>query len=185
MTRFTTTAAVALVALLLPVAAVAKEANVTGPTALAGAGFFGGELATADTDAQRPVRITGAPGGYVGFLDLGGDLKVRCLGKARLRTHETDDGTVFMCAGRGVTGATALGSHVKLRGFATRYRVLVPKGVRGTWNGRFTAEGEGSRRQAEPKRDAPKREAPKAGGQTDEEVPTLAELAALLAAQGG
>jgi hypothetical protein len=83
MTSFKTIVAAALVALLVPVAAVAKDANVSGPAKLAGKGFFGGELAMASTDAQRPVRIAGR-GGYVGLLDLGGDLKVRCTGKGRV-----------------------------------------------------------------------------------------------------
>ena len=39
-----TIAAAALVALLVPVAAVAKDARVKGPTALVGAGYYGGEL---------------------------------------------------------------------------------------------------------------------------------------------
>ena len=79
-------AAAALVALLVPVAAVAKDARVKGPTALVGAGYFGGELELAMEDGQRPVRIAGR-GGYIGVLDLGGDLKIRCTGKGRVQSR--------------------------------------------------------------------------------------------------
>jgi hypothetical protein len=128
-------AAFALVALLVPAAAGAKEAQVNGPAAIAGKGFFGGELAMALADGHRPVKIAGR-GGYVGFLDLAGDLKVRCTGQGRARKTETDQGTVYLCKGRGGQ-ATVLGSHFTFRGFARHYRALLPEGVRGTFHGRF------------------------------------------------
>ena len=128
-------AALALVALLAPAAAGAKEAQVNGPAAIAGKGFFGGELAMSLADGQRPVKIAGR-GGYVGFLDLGGDLKVRCSGRGRVQKTETEQGTAYLCKGRGGQ-ATVLGSHFRFRGFARHYRALVPEGARGTFNGRF------------------------------------------------
>jgi len=222
-----TIAATAFVALLVPLAAVAKEAEVNGPAALAGKGFFGGELTMELADGQRPVHL-GAHGGYVGILDLGGDLKVRCQGKGRVHKKETDQGVVYMCAGRGGK-AVILGSHFKFRGFAARYRALLPAGTSGTFHGRFVEctkteaeEGEakwscGDGEQREGVRERPaaeKRERPaaekrdgvkeraqekrqerqdkakekgqqrgekKSGASQDDEVPTLAELAALLA----
>jgi hypothetical protein len=151
-------AALGLVALLVPVAAVAKDARVQGPTAIAGAGYFAGELELGMGEGQRPVRIVGR-GGYIGVLDLGGDLKIRCAGKGRVQKKETDAGTVYSCAGRRGGQVILLGSHVKLRGFATRYKAFLPEGASGSWRGRFVA--------AEPVEET-------------DEIPTLDELAGML-----
>jgi len=193
-------AAAALAALLVPVAAVAKDARVKGPTALVGAGYFGGELELALEDGQRPVRIIGRAG-YIGVLDLGGDLKIRCTGKGRVQKQETEDGNVYFCAGRQGGQVILLGSHFKLRGFAKHYRALLPAGVSGSFHGRFVqcdwaaeaSKCHGPRPdadRAEPKRgDANPGEARERGQQSPEqpddkdEVPTLAELAAMLAGQ--
>ncbi|MGZ8694481.1 MAG: hypothetical protein ACXWYS_03495 [Gaiellaceae bacterium] len=177
MTSIKTIVAAALVALLVPVAAGAKEAKVSGPVALVGAGFFGGELTMAMADGQRPVRITGR-GGYLGILDVGGDLKVRCVGKGRVQKQETEQGVVYLCMGRGGQ-AVVLGSHFKFRGFAEHYRVLLPAGVAGSFHGRFKRAGEQSERplRAEPK----ERGADKPAADEDDELPTLGELAELLA----
>lgn len=186
-----TIAATALVALLVPVAAVAKDAKIEGPMAVAGAGFFGGELEMASTGEQRPFRITGR-GGYVGFLDLAGDLKVRCAGKGRVQKQETDAGVVYLCKGR-VGQAVAIGSHFKLRGYALRYRAVFPAGTTGSFHGRFVqciqAEDgwqcerperagttERKRGEANPARPGQERPAPS----TDEEIPSLEELADML-----
>jgi hypothetical protein len=203
-----TFAAVALVALLVPVAAVAKDAKVKGPTALVGAGFFGGELELAMAEeGQRPVKIVGRAG-YVGVLDLGGDLKIRCLGKGRVQKKETEEGNVYFCGGRRAGQVTLLGSHFKLRGQAAHYRALLPAGATGSFHGRFVqcdlgeeASACGPTRERErPKTERPKTERPKTerteptergegrqkpapapAEEDDEEIPTLAELAALLA----
>ena len=199
-----TIAATAFVALLVPLAAVAKEAEVNGPAALAGKGFFGGELTMELADGQRPVQLRGR-GGYVGILDLGGDLKVRCQGKGRVHKQETEQGVVYLCAGRGGK-AIILGSHFKFRGFAMQYRALLPAGTSGTFHGRFVEctqaedaegdakrscgggeRGEGVRERAGEKRptraDKPKERSQPAEkpAASDDELPTLAELAALLA----
>lgn len=191
-TTLRTIAATALVALLAPAAAGAKEAKVEGPAALAGKGFFTGELELGSDDGQRPVRI-GGKSGYVGFLDLGGDLKVRCSGKGRVHRKETEKGTVYLCAGQGGQ-AVARGSHFKLRGFALRYRVLLPAGASGSFKGRFIlcAKGEeqascersrrterGERGERGKQGDNPARD--QADEQAEGEIPTLEELAAELA----
>jgi hypothetical protein len=182
MTSFKMIAAAAFVTLLVPVAAVAKDANVSGPVKLAGKGFFGGELAMAATDGQRPVRIAGRSG-YVGILDLGGDLKVRCTGKSRVQRKQTERGTVFLCAGPGSV-AVVLGSHFTFRGFAAAYHVLIPAGARGTFHGRFVrcgvadaACGQAERGEQPERRGAEK---PAPGDGEDEELPTLSELAEML-----
>ena len=177
MTSIKTIVAAALVALLVPVAAGAKDARVSGPAALVGAGFFGGELTMAMADGQRPVRIAGR-GGYLGILDLGGDLKVRCPGNSRVQKKETEQGLVYSCLGRGVQ-AVVLGSHFKFRGFAKHYRVQLTAGVAGTFHGRFTRAGEQAER---PQRAEPKeRGAEKPAAEEDDELPTLSELAEMLA----
>ena len=189
-------AALGLVALLVPVAAVAKDARVKGPTAIVGAGYFGGELKLAMEDGQRPVRIA-KRAGYIGVLDLAGDLKIRCA-KSRVQKHETENGTVYSCASRQGGQVILLGSHFKFRGFAPHYRVLVPAGAAGSWHGRFvqcnpaaaasTCKGpkpereaaEPTEREQSPERGQARGEERKAPGD-DEEVPSLEELAELLA----
>jgi hypothetical protein len=166
-----TIAAAALVALLVPVAAVAKDARVKGPTAIAGAGYFGGELELAIEDGQRPVRILGGAG-YLGVLDVAGDLQLRCPGKGRVQKHETRNGTVHRCAGRQGGQIVLLGSHVVFRGFLTRYRMQVPTGAAGTFHGRFVVQDEA-------RGGAPKRPQP-APARDEEEIPSLEELAAML-----
>jgi hypothetical protein len=192
-----TIAAAALVALLVPVAAVAKDAKdskVKGPTTLVGVGFFGGELELAMEDGQRPVRIVGRAG-YIGVLDIGGDLKVRCVGTGRVKKTETENGVVSFCAGRQGGQVIVLGSHFKFRGFAKHYRALIPAGATGSFHGRFVqcdraAEAlqcQGPKPEAEPETERAKPTEPRERGQQrpapsdDEEIPTLAELAALLA----
>ena len=189
-----TIAAAALVALLVPVAAVAKDANVKGPTTLVGAGFFGGELELAMEDGQRPVRIVGRAG-YIGVLDVSGDLKIRCVGTGRVKKTETENGTVYVCAGRQGGQVILLGSHFRFRGFAPHYRALLPAGVTGSFHGRFVqcdraaeaSKCQGPKPEAEPDTARAKRTEPGERGQQrpapsdDEEIPTLAELAALLA----
>jgi len=161
-----TLAVTALVALLVPVAAVAKDAKdarVKGPATLVGAGYFGGELELASADGQRPVRLLGRAG-YIGVLDLAGDLKIRCLGTGRVQKRETRDGVVYSCVGRQGVEAVLLGSHFKFRGFATHYKALLPAGASGTFHGRYVVGGE---------------RAPKPARETDE-IPSLDELAAML-----
>jgi hypothetical protein len=177
-------AALGLVALLVPVAAVAKDARVQGPTAIVGAGYFGGELRLAMEDGQRPVKILGRAG-YVGVLDLGGDLKIRCIGKGRVQKKETEAGTVYTCAGRRGGEVVLLGSHFKFRGFSTHYRAHLPAGASGGWHGRFVVRGEkGDRERTDgERRKAPER-APKPVEETDE-IPTLDELAGMLDALDG
>ncbi|MBA2460834.1 MAG: hypothetical protein H0V45_03545 [Actinobacteria bacterium] len=79
-----------------------------------------------------------------------------------------------------------LGSHFKLRGFARAYRVLVPEGAGGTFNGRFVLcttqercepaadEQPQTREKGENARERP-------AAPDDEEIPTVDELAELLA----
>lgn len=181
-----TIAAAALVALLVPVAAVAKDARVKGPTALVGAGYFGGELELAPGEGQRPVKIAGRAG-YIGVLDLGGDLEVRCLGKGRVQKQETENGMVYRCAGRRGGQVILLGSHFKLRGFATHYRVLLPAGASGSFHGRFVqcdpAAEASSCRGPKPdgERPAPGERGERSAPSEDEaEIPSLDELAGML-----
>jgi uncharacterized membrane protein YgdD (TMEM256/DUF423 family) len=176
MTSIKMTVAAALVALLVPVAAGAKDAKVSGPATLVGQGYFGGELTMAMTDGQRPVRIAGR-GGYLGILDLRGDLKVRCLGKVRVQKQQTEQGVVYVCKGRGGQ-AVVLGSHFKFRGFAEHYTVQLSAGVAGSFHGRFKRAGEQAER---PQRAEPDERGAGKPAADDDELPTLAELAALLA----
>lgn len=186
-------AALGLVALLVPVAAVAKDARVKGPSALIGAGYFGGTLELAMADGQRPVKIS-ARAGYIGVLDVGGDLKLRCLGTGRVQKQETPSGMVYRCAGRQGGHVILLGSHFTFRGFAKHYRVQLPEGAAGSFHGRFVtcrpaatpSRCVGPKPEVEPTRE---REAkPTERGQQerpapsddDDEIPSLEELAGML-----
>jgi hypothetical protein len=173
-------ATLGLVALLVPVAAVAKDARVEGPAALVGAGYFGGELELAMEDGQRPVRILGRAG-YIGVLDLGGDLKIRCIGKGRVQKKETDAGMVYTCAGRKGGEVVLLGSHFTFRGFSTRYKAFLPAGANGSFHGRYVVRGPGG--EGETARKTPGR-APKPVRELDE-IPSLDELAGMLDALDG
>ena len=188
-----------LLALALPASAVAKQNEIKGPAILAGTAFVGGELTMASLDEQRPFVFRGRAG-YIGFLDLAGDLKVRCAGKGEVRSKETDKGRVYICMGRGGV-AQALGSHFRFRGFAMRYRIHVPAGASGEIHGRYvicadggdkaeracaapadgqrTEDGSTDRGAA---RDAGRGDAGK-GDDGKEKQPSLAELAAMLAAK--
>ena len=191
-----------LLALALPASAVAKQNEIKGPAILAGTAFVGGgELTMESLDEQRPVVFRGRAG-YVGFLDLAGDLTVRCAGKGEARSKETDKGRVFICMGRGGV-AQALGSHFRFRGFAMRYRIHVPAGASGEIHGRYVICADGGdkaeRACAAPADDqrgedkATDRGAARDAGKGDvgngkgedgkEKQPSLAELAAMLAAK--
>lgn len=166
------------VLLLVPVAAGASKADVKGPVTLGGKGFFGGELKLELGEGQRPVRIAGRIG-YVGFLDLGGDLKVRCLGRGRVAKQETDQGMVYLCKGQSGQ-AVVLGSHFKFRGAARRFVIQLPEGASGTLNGQFSRPGAESRQQpAERSAERDERREPK---EQNAPIPTVAQLAAMLAA---
>jgi len=134
--------AVALLALLVPVAASAQGMDVQGPATLPGSGFFGGELKMADPGESRPVIIAGRRG-HIGVLDLAGDLKVRCVGRGEAEQKETEYGTAYICKGLGGQ-VKILGSHFRFRGFAKRYVIHLPAGTSGTLHGRFRS-GEGDR----------------------------------------
>ena len=168
-------AALGLVALLVPVAAVAKDARVTGPAALVGAGYYGGELELAMEEGQRSVRLA-AHAGYIGVLDLGGDLKIRCVGTGRVQKQETANGTVYRCAGGKAGLVVLLGSHFTFRGFASHYNAILPPGASGTWHGRVVVRGERGDAQDGRK---PSERAPKPAREVDE-IPSLEELAAML-----
>jgi hypothetical protein len=175
-----------LVALLVPVAAVAKDAegagsakDVQGPSKVLGAGHFGGELELAGEEGQRPVRIQGRAG-YIGVLDLGGDLKVRCLGKGRVQKAETEAGMVYRCAGRGGQ-IVLLGSHFAFRGFAVRYRAFLPEGASGTWKGQRFLVRERGDEAAERGRGGEAKPEPKPARERErDEIPSLEELAEML-----
>ena len=172
-----------LVLLLVPVAAGAGKAEVKGPLTLSGQGFFGGELRMELGEGQRPVRIAGRAG-YVGFLDLGGDLRVRCLGRGRVAKQETEQGIVYLCKGRAghaVAQAVALGSHFRFRGFAKRFAIHLPEGAAGTLSGQFRRAGDESRERSAGRGEAERGERREQKEQKGP-IPTVAQLAAMLAA---
>lgn len=101
--------------------------------ALVGRAFVKAELTA--SAAAKPVRVLGRAG-FMRFVDLGGDLKVRCQGRGDAQGQKNDKGqTVFLCAGAGGR-AEATGSHFAIQGFALRYGLAIPDGYTGTVEGR-------------------------------------------------
>ena len=137
--------AIALVALAVPMAAVADDEptrggqKVKGPSVVSGNGFFRGDLEMRGADESRPVVIAGTRG-YVGLLALSDDVKVRCIGYGEATTKETQQGIVYFC--KGLRGAMkVVGSHFVFRGYANRYVITLPAGASGTLHGRFRRDG--------------------------------------------
>lgn len=128
----------------LPGVAAAKSVEVKGPLAIGGVGFLRGELTMTNAAESRPFQYL-SKGGYIGFLDLKGDLKVRCQGFEETEVEITDEGKVYYCMGqRG--RALARGSHFVFRAFGVQYRARLSEGTSGTLTGRFvdcTKPGEG------------------------------------------
>ena len=92
-----------------------------------------------------------------------------------MQKEQTPNGTVYRCAGRRGGEVVLLGSHFTFRGFLTRYRLQLPAGASGTLHGRFVEQGE--------RRDGQRRPAPApAPARDDGEIPSLDELAGMLAA---
>ena len=126
-------------------------------------------------DGQRPVKLA-ARAGYIGVLDLGGDLKIRCVGTGRVQKQETENGIVYRCAGRKGGEVVLLGSHFTFRGFATQLQRDAAGGSERHLARPLRRPGRTRRRPGG--RSAPER-APKPARETDE-IPSLEELAAML-----
>ncbi len=120
---------------VLPAVASAKPVDVKGPLVLAGKGFFAGELKMQNAAESRPF-VYEVKAGYIGVIDLKGDLKVRCQGFEETEIEETDEGKVYFCMGeRG--RALVRGSHFKFRAFGVLYRAKLAEGTSGQLTGRF------------------------------------------------
>jgi hypothetical protein len=119
--------------LAVPAAAAAKQTDVNGPAALRGHGLLRGELQASDPSSQVKLILRA---GRVRVLDLAGDAKVTCNGKAA-RQRQNDQGqAVFACAGRRARVLIA-GSHYRLAVAARQYALQIPEGVSGKLQGRF------------------------------------------------
>jgi hypothetical protein len=70
------------------------------------------------------------------------------------------------------------GSHFVFRGFAARYRALLPAGAAGTFHGRYVVQGYERGVSRQPAVPAPAHE-------EEEEIPSLQELAAMLEGADG
>jgi hypothetical protein len=96
----------ALAAIALPVAAGAKQIDVTGPANYAGKGAVHGRLASADGPKRTRFRFAGTLT-FTGALDM----KVACRGDGQTLSSVEDGNLVVKCQGRmlAVAGASALG----------------------------------------------------------------------------
>lgn len=126
-----------LAALVLPAMAVAKKAEIIGPTALLGHGPVRGELKS--DDGPKRVRFRLTPG-LLQLTDLGGDMKVACNGNGTMRAGNDDGKLVVQCSGR--TNAVVSASSFRFGGKARRYLIQIPEGMSGTVNGDFRQRGD-------------------------------------------
>lgn len=126
-----------LVALVLPTMAVAKKAEIIGPTALLGHGPVRGELKSDDGPKRVRFRLTH---GLLQLTDLGGDMKVACNGNGTMRAGNDDGKLVVHCSGR--TNAVVSASSFRFGGKARRYLIQIPAGMSGTVNGDFRQRGD-------------------------------------------
>ena len=125
-----------LAALVLPTMAVAKKADIIGPTALLGHGPVRGELKSDD----GPKRVRFRLAGVLQVTDLGGDMKVACNGQGSMRAGNDDGKLVVQCSGR--TNAVVSASSFRFGGKARRYLIQIPEGMSGTVNGDFRQRGD-------------------------------------------
>jgi len=137
----TTILSLLLAALAFPGTAAAETLDVEGPLAVKGHGPLRGELKMANPSESKPV-VFGGQVGFVRFIDLAGDLKVRCKGRGEAAARENEQGQkVYTCKGRGGR-ARVHGSHFRVALFAMKYGILIPEGVTGTLQGKFRVRDE-------------------------------------------
>lgn len=120
----------ALAVMALPVAAGAKQIDVSGPANYAGKGAVQGRLVS--EDGLKRIRFR-----FAGALTFTGsaDMKVVCRGNGQTHASVKDGNLVVTCQGRmlAVAGASALG----FKGHARQYAIHVPEGVSGSIEGRL------------------------------------------------
>jgi hypothetical protein len=171
-----------LAALVFPVAAAAEEdppqsderssavktLDVEGPLLLKGKGRLRGELEMSNLSETRAV-VFGGRVGAIRFVDLAGDLRVKCQGRGSSSVREDDEGhKVYVCKGRG--GRVQVhGSHFELQLAARRYGAMLPAGVTGTLQGLFRTCVPGETC-GEGRRDTKKPVPPSDGPPSDEEI---------------
>ena len=125
-----------LAALAFPATAAAQKLELKGPVLVKGHGILHGEVTMAAPSETRPITFGGRRG-FVRFVDLSGDLRVKCEGRGKARKAENAEGqTVYTCMGRGGR-AKAHGSHFAIRSMLRTYGLLIPNGVTATLQGRF------------------------------------------------
>jgi hypothetical protein len=137
----------ALGVVALPVAAGAKQIDVSGPATYVGKGAVQGRLASAD----GPKRIRFRFAGKLTFTGPA-DMKLVCRGHGQTTASIEDGNLVVQCAGhmQAVAGTSAL----SFSGQARRYGIHVPEGVSGSIEGRLIRQArppaEGDAEPAEP-----------------------------------
>jgi hypothetical protein len=120
----------ALAVVALPVAAGAKQIDVSGPATYMGKGAVHGRLASAD----GPKRIRFRFAGTMTFTGAA-DTKLVCRGNGQSHASIEDGNLVVKCQGRmlAVASAGALG----FSGQGRQYAIHVPEGVSGSIEGRL------------------------------------------------
>ncbi len=120
----------ALAVMALPVAAGAKQIDVSGPAKYVGKGAVQGRLAS--EEGSKRVRFR-----FAGSLTFTGaaDMKLVCRGNGQTLARVEDGNLVVTCKGRmlAVAGASALA----FKGHARQYAIHVPEGVSGSIEGRL------------------------------------------------
>lgn len=142
----------ALGVVALPVAAGAKQIDVSGPASYVGKGAVQGRLASAD--GSKRIRFR-----FAGTLTFTGadDMQVACRGEGQSHSAIKDGNLVVECQGRMLAVASA--SSLAFSGQARQYGIHVPEGVSGSIEGRLIRQvrpaAEGDAQPAEPPAPAP------------------------------
>lgn len=124
--------AVALAALLVPAAALAKSVEVQGPASLAGRGGVRGALHGEEPGTVQ-VRMTR---GQLRVVGAAGDLEVTCEGRS-VKQGSRSNGRLetVLCVSRGPMTASITSKRFRLGLQARAFSIQVPEGLSGTLHG--------------------------------------------------
>lgn len=143
---------VALAALLVPAAALAKSIEVNGPASLGGRGGVRGAL-HGDQAATVNLRMAG---GLIRVTGAAGDLAVRCTGrkvKQGSRTHRRLE--MVVCKARGPMLVAITSKRFRFGAKSRMFSIQVPEGLSGTLHGNLRLIGRPPVEEEQPAEEAP------------------------------
>jgi len=142
---------VALAALLVPAAALAKSIEVDGPASLGGRGGVRGAL-HGEQAATVNLRMAG---GLIRVTGAAGNLEVRCAGrkvKQASRTHRRLETVV--CKARGPMLVAITSKRFRFGAKSRAFSIQVPEGLSGMLHGNLRLVGQPSAEEEQPAEEA-------------------------------